>query len=87
MTKMERKQDRKRARETERKREAAKDSLDFVVERLNSELTRYQVARTEEMSTILANFAALQVEMSKDTSADWMLLLPELDGGNPVVSG
>ena len=73
--------------ETERKREAAKDSLDFVVERLNSELTRYQVARTEEMSTILANFAALQVEMSKDTSADWMLLLPELDGGNPVVSG
>ena len=46
--------------ETERKREAAKDSLDFVIERLNSELTRYQVARTAEMSTILANFAALQ---------------------------
>lgn len=68
--------------ETERKKEAAKDNLDFIVERLNSELTRYQISRSGMMSEILSNFSLLLVEMSNETSKDWAALLPELD--NPV---
>lgn len=70
--------------ETERKKEAAKDNLDFIIERLNSELTRYQAQRSVEMSAILSNFSELHVEISEETSTDWTALLPELD--NPVTA-
>ena len=73
--------------ETERKKEAAKDNLDFIVERLNSELSRYQVSRTAMMSEILNNFSAIQVEMSTENSKDWTGLLPELDAAGGAASG
>lgn len=58
--------------------EKAKEEYEVIVQRMGSELTRFQMERAADIGRVLRDFAAAQAKLSSDTAKAWRQLLPQI---------